>query len=173
MALLTDELKAYIGVAGPIVSAAEPVEAGAVRRYAQAIMDEDMMFAPVEAGGGGLAPPLFPINMFRRPMGTPDPVVERAHDPDYDGSVGSSMRGLPELPTRGLVRLNGGSEIEILAYVRHGARITMQARYSDMRERETSKGPMIIVTLETNYSTEDGETVLRVRTTTLLRKASA
>ena len=175
MGILTDEMRQFIGVESEILSAPEPVEFGAVRRYAQAIMDEDPIFADDEAAKGeGLpgvvAPPLFPVQSFRRAYGAPDPLTERATDPDFDGSVGSSMRGLPELPTAGLVRLNGGSEIELLRYARHGERISIQSRYASITERDSSKGPMIIVVIETNYFTKPDDVIMRVRSTSLLRE---
>ena len=175
MGILTEDMRRFIGVESDILSAPEPVEFGAVRRYAQAIMDEDPIFADDgTAQGQGLpgkvAPPLFPAQSFRRAFGAPDPLTERATDPDFDGSVGSSMRGLPELPTAGLVRLNGGSEIELLRYARHGERVSIQARYASITERETSKGPMIIVVIETNYFTTPDDVIMRVRSTSLLRE---
>jgi hypothetical protein len=175
MGILTDEMRSFIGVESDILSAPETVEFGAVRRYAQAIMDEDPIFAGdgvAQQRGlpGAVAPALFPVQSFRRAFGAPDPLVERATDPDFDGSIGSSMRGLPELPTAGLVRLNGGSEIELLRYARHGEHISIQARYASITERETSKGPMIIVVIETNYFTMPDDVIMRARSTSLLRE---
>ncbi len=80
------------------------------------------------------------------------------------------MRGLPELPTGGLVRLNGGSEIELLRYVSHGERVSIQARYASITEKESSKGSMIIVVIETNYFTTPDDVIMRVRSTSLLRE---
>jgi hypothetical protein len=175
MGILTDKMRSFIGIESDVLSAPEPVELGAVRRYAQAIMDEDPIFANDDAAkaaglSGAVAPPLFPVQSFRRAFGAPDPLVEHATDPDFDGSVGSSMRGLPELPTVGLVRLNGGSEIELLRYALHGERIFIRARYASITERETSKGPMIIVVIETSYFTAPDDVIMRVRSTSLLRE---
>ena len=175
MAILTDDMRRFIGVESPVLSAPEPVELGAVRRYAQAILDEDPIFAQDEAAReaglpGAVAPPLYPVQSFRRAFGAPDPLVARATDPDFDGSVGSSIRGLPELPTAGLVRLNGGSEMELLRYARHGERISIQARYASITERQTSKGPMIIVVIETSYFTTPDDVIMKVRSTSLLRE---
>ena len=175
MAIMTEEMRRFIGVESPVLSAPEPVEQGAIRRYAQAILDEDPIFAKDEAARaaglpGAVAPPLYPVQSFRRAFGAPDPLVTRATDPDFDGSVGSSIRGLPELPTAGLVRLNGGSEIELLRYARHGERISIQARYASITERESSKGPMIIVVIETSYFTTPDDVIMKVRSTSLLRE---
>lgn len=175
MGILTNEMRSFIGVQSDVLCAPEPVEQGAVRRYAQAIMDEDPVFADdaaAKAAGlaGKVAPPLFPVQSFRRAFGSADTLVDRATDPDFDGSIGSSMRGLPELPTAGLVRLNGGSEIELLRYARHGEQICIQARYASITEKESSKGPMIIVVIETNYFTTPDDVIMRVRSTSLLRE---
>lgn len=172
MANLTPEILEFQGVESPTIEAPECVEAGAVRRYAQAIMDEDPIFAPGSDAApynAPVAPPLFPTHMFRRPLGTPDPLVEHAGDPDFDAAVGSSIRGLPELPFSGKTRLNGGSEVELFRYARHGERILMKSRYAEMTERESSKGPMVLVVVETDYFTPKSEILMRVRSTAIYR----
>ena len=72
MALLTDEVRKHIGAESTPFPACDPVEKGAVRRYAQAIMDPDPAYASDEAGaryGGAVAPP--PPSWFRvGPRGT-------------------------------------------------------------------------------------------------------
>ena len=102
MALLNAEALAYIGRSSEFELACDAVEAGAVRRYAQAIMDDDPAYAPPEAGGGGLAPLLYPTHLFRRAWGTPDPIQDHASDPDFDGvadGIGATAsQGLPDIP---------------------------------------------------------------------------
>jgi hypothetical protein len=44
--MLTDEIRRFIGIKSETVVACDAIEAGAVRRYAQAIMDEDPNYAP-------------------------------------------------------------------------------------------------------------------------------
>lgn len=173
MTLLTDEVRAYIGREGPESLASDPVELGAVRRYAQAIMDESPDYAAAGGNprhGGGVAPPIYPAFMFRRPLGTPDPLSERGEDPDFDGLVPSSGDGLPEIvPLRGRALLNGGSELEFFRYARHGERVIQKARYADITERQSSKGPMVLVTIEIAYRTEAGEALMNVRKTMIRR----
>lgn len=174
MALLTDEVRRYIGVETEEEVACEPVEKGAVRRYAQAIMDDDPIYYSEEVAGAlrygaPVAPPLFPTHMFRRPFGTPDPLQEHASDPDFDGIVGSTSQGLPELPLPGLALLNGGSEIEFYRYARHGETVKCRSRYQDIYERETRSGPMIFVVIESEYLSGDGDLLLRVRKTLIRR----
>lgn len=174
MSLLTDEVRAFIGRAGSAEVACDRVEAGAVRRYVQAYMDDDPRFGPEAPShlryGGAVAPALFPMNMFRRPIGTPDPFAERARDPHFDGIVGSTAQGLPPLPLpQGTGLLNGGTEVEVFRYARHGERVTAVSRYADITEKTTSKGPMLVVVIETEYRGVAGDTLLRVRKTQLRR----
>jgi hypothetical protein len=173
MALLTDEVRQYIGAEGPAIAACDPVEKGAVRRYAQAIMDPDPAYASDEAGarfGGAVAPPLYPSFMFRTPFGSPDLLTERAHDPDFDGIMMGVSSGLPELPLPGFALLNGGAEVEFHRYARHGETVLQKSRYADIYERETKSGPMIFVIIETDYTTEAGELLMRARKTIIRRK---
>ncbi len=135
MTLLTDEIRSFIGAESQTVAACDKVEPGAVRRYAQAIMDDDPDYAAgAEAAryGGPVAPPLYPSFMFRRPYGTPDALTLRAEDPDFDGLVAAASDGLPELPLPGLALLNGGSEIEFFRYARHGESVVQRSRYADI-----------------------------------------
>ncbi len=167
MTLLTGEIRGFIGVQSDSVAACDTVEPGAVRRYAQAIMaDHDPGYASDAATP--VAPPLYPAFMFRRPYGTPDVLTERAGDPNFDGLVSAAADGLPELPLPGRALLNGGSEIELLRYARHGEHVSQRSRYADIYERPSKNGPMLFVITETEYRTGD-EVLLRVRKTTIRR----
>ena len=174
MALLTEALKKYIGMHSENEIACDPLERVAVRRYAQAIMDEDPIFAEPCANnarfGGPVAPPLFPTHMFRRAFGAPDPIQLRARDPEFDGLSSGASSGLPELePIKHLALLNGGSEIEIFRYARHGEAVKLRSRYADITEKETSKGPMLFVTIETEYRNGDDALLMKTRRTLIRR----
>lgn len=173
--LLPEAARNYIGIQSQPEFACDPVERGAVRRYAQAIMDEDPIFwDPCENNttyGGPVAPPLFSTQLFRRPFGTPDPVQDNARDPDFDGIGATAAQGLPEIePLKGFALLNGGTEIEFYRYARHGERVKLQSRYADIYEKSTSKGPMVFVVIESEYRTGDGELLIRTRRTQIRRK---
>ncbi len=172
MALLTDEVKKFIGMEGPAFPACEPVERGAVRRYAQAIMDHDPIYDSAEAGaryGGAVAPLLFPNFMFRAPFGSPDVMTDRAGDPDYDGIVMGVGNGLPELPLHGLALLNGGAEVEFFRFARHGETVLQKSRFADIYEKETKSGPMIFVIIQTDFFTDSGDVLMR-NTKTIIRR---
>ncbi len=174
MALLTDAVRKYIGMQTEYTSACDPVERGAVRRHAQATQDEDPIYrvacANNERFGGPVAPPLYPSQMFRRDFGAPDPLQERSRDPNYDGLDTGVTGGLPEIePIKQLALLNGGSEIEFFRYARHGETVKMRSRYADIVERESSKGPMLFVTIETEYRNGDEALLMKTRRTLIRR----
>ena len=175
MALMTPDIEKLIGAESGTETACDAVEPGAVRRYVQAYMDDGGMFHAPDAEqraryGGPVAPPLFPMNVFRRPFGTPDPFAEHAGNPHFDGIVGSTAQGLPPLPLpKGIGLLNAGTEVEVFRYARHGDTVVAKSRYASITEKESSKGPMLLVVIETEYRTGEGELLLRVKKTQIRR----
>lgn len=166
------ELSSYIGLESEVVRSELPVEASIVRRFCQAVMDENPMYwTPNEdnrAYGGPVAPPLFPTFMFGRTFGSPDPIQLNAENPGYDGL--NFSRVLPEIePIRGYAMLNGGSEVDFFGYARHGEHVNRQARYSNIVERDTRKGRMVFVTTESDFRNPRNDLLLRVRTTLIWR----
>lgn len=178
---LTDEVRACIGVETDLLPAFDPVERGAVRRFAQAVMDLDPAFVGEGEGaaryGGPVAPPLFALTQHRPPFDAADFLSERAGDPDFDGTrtetapsgQAGARTSLPPLPLGPLSLLNGGSEIELYRYLRHGETLSMRSRYADIYERQTSKGLMLFVIVDIDYLDADGGLVARVRRTTIRR----
>ena len=168
---LTPEILSLVGEWSPAIEACDSVEPGAVRRFAQAIMDEDPQYgtdSPAHRFGGPIAPPLYPNHMLRRALGESDLIQERAGDPDFDGVVpGPGLA--PLTPLLHLPVVNGGSEFELYRYARHGERVRVRQRYADIRETTTSKGALIVVVIESEMHTSDGELLMRSRRT-LLRK---
>lgn len=173
MSLLTEEVRSFIGRVGTPEIACDAIEQGAVRRYAQAYMDRSPRFLPTSEDArfaAPVAPPLYPMNMFRRAADSPDPFEQRSHDPHFDGIVGSTAQGLPALPLpQGTSLLNAGTEVELLSYARVGETVTAISRYADITEKATSKGPMLLVVIETEYRNAQDELLLRVRKTQIRR----
>jgi hypothetical protein len=173
LTLVPQQALALVGAWTEAELACDPVEQGAVRRFAQAIMDDDPAYAPGAETryGGAIAPPLFPNHMLRRPFGMPDALDERTRqDPDFDGVLPAA--GLPPLPgLQHLAVLNGGSEFEFYRYARHGEWVTFRQRYADIHEKASSKGPLVVVVIEGEIRTREGELLLRSRRT-LLRRAA-
>jgi len=169
------EARAYIGIETEWRTAADRVERGAIRRFAQASMDEDPVFFAESDGnaryGGPVAPHLFPMFMFVRPFGSADPLSERALDPDFDGTGALSTQGLPDItPLAGLSVLNGGSEVEFFSFATLGEEVKVRSKYADIYRKETSKGPLIFVILESEYCTLEGRPIANVRRTQIRRE---
>lgn len=174
MPRMTEELEKMIGLEIPLQHCCDPVEAGAVRRFAQAIMDDDPVYMNAEycadtRYGTPVAPPLFPLAMLRLPFGSSDSLHARARDPDFDGAVGSATYGLPTLPIENSPIVNGGVDVELFRYATHGEAISVIARYHDIYERETSSGWMIFVVYECEYLDQLNKPVLKLRRTQIRR----
>lgn len=175
MALLNDEILSYVGMSSVEELACDPVERGAVRRYSQAIMDNDPIYwdGTVAEGryDGPVAPPIFPVDMFRRGFDTPDPVQVYALDPDFDGVGPPAGQGLPPIePLRHFAVLYGGSEIEFYQYAKYGDRVSVVQKYAGITEKESSKGPMLLVNIESEYRNQDGDLLVRLSMTTIWRQ---
>lgn len=174
MPVIDDTMRACIGTWSEPITACDAVEPGAVRRFAQAIMDDDPAYAAGDAAaaqryGGPVAPPLFPNHMLRRPFGTADLLQDRAADPGFDGVVPAP--GLPPIPGLWhLPVLNGGSAFEFYRHARHGETVVVRQRYADLHEKPTSKGTLVFIVIESEMHTAEGELLLRARRT-LMRRA--
>jgi acyl dehydratase len=132
---VTEEALKQIG------KAAEPrtleVERGAIRRFAEAVGDENPLFnndrdARKTRFGGMIAPPTF---------------------------CRSLMAALPDvkLDMPGFRGLDGGSEWEYFEPIRPGDRITVQSKIADIRESAGRLGPMVFMTTETTYTNQHGQ----------------
>ncbi len=157
-----------IGMRTPLQRCCDVVEPGAVRRYAQAIMDPDPIymdddFAAATRYGHPVAPPLFPTAMLRLAFGEPDRMHENSIDPGFDGALGSSTYGLPPLPLPESPIVNGGVEVELYRYARHGEAVFLEASYADIVERETSKGWTLIVHYDCRFLDVAGKSIMRYK----------
>jgi acyl dehydratase len=172
---ITPEIKALIGMEGEAQTCGDPVERSEVRRFAQAVMDDDPIFwndAYVKNTRYGevVAPPLFPLFAHRRPPGSPDPLASAVTDPDFDGFVGLLTTGLPPVPLPKLPRLlNGGNEVEFYQLPKLGDRITARAKYLDIYEKTGRSGTMVFIVIETRYINQHDELLLISRVTFIRR----
>jgi MaoC dehydratase-like protein len=166
----------YQGMEGEPQVAAMPLERDALRRFVQAIMDHDPVYhdekyAANSKFDGLTAPPLYPVHAFRLPADVPDPLDAVALDSNADGTAGimGVSFGLPpiESPYRRL--LNGGNEIEFFRSLRVGERAVARPKYADVTLKEGKSGSMLLVTIETRFTTESGEPLLLNRQTLIWR----
>ena len=65
--------------------------------------------------------------------------------------------------------LNGGNEIEFFRSLRVGERAVAQPKYADVTLKEGKSGRMLLVTIETRFTTESGEPLLVNRQTLIWR----
>jgi hypothetical protein len=155
-------------------AAAYPVSLDSIRRFVQAAMISDDVYgsedpAVVARFGGVVAPPLYPLNAFVRPLGTVDPLDRLVRDPDWDAAASVSAFDLPPLDTPLIKTLNGGTEAQVPRLARVGDRISCQARYVEIMPREGRSGPLLIVRIEVRYFDQDGNDLLRT-VRTLIRR---
>ena len=135
--VITQEMRDVIGVESEAIT--YDVEKGAIRKFAEAIGDDNPLYVDEEAArnsryGGLIAPPTFMRSM----------------------SAGRS-RATVESPYP--AALDGGSEWEYYEPVRPGDRIAVTMKVSDMFEREGRLGNMLFIIRETNYVNQYGKTV--------------
>ena len=142
--VLTEELKASIkGRQGEPVSTL--VERGAIRRFAEAIGDDNPLFSDDAQArrsryGGIVAPPTF----LR--------------------SLPSGRVSVQELDSLTRV-LDGGSEWSYLEPVRPGDTITVVTRIANLSQRNLSVGAAVFLIVETTYTNQLGQVVSTQRST--------
>ena len=165
----------YVGMTGA-ARTATPLEEDALRRFVQAIMDPDPAYYDEAAAarttpGRIVAPPLYPLHSFRRPLGSPDPLQAVADDPNHDGIGGDSnaYQGMPTVETPLQRRLNGGNEVEFFRCLAVGERAVAKPRYASLELKQTRNGPMLVIIIETRWETEAGELLMINRQVSLRR----
>jgi acyl dehydratase len=135
------------------------VEAGAIRRYAEAVGNPNPLYHDVEYArksryGGVIAPPGF--------FGWTKQVS--AATIEVMGPVFAAVFNA------GLVRiLDAGIDYEFFLPVRAGEVLTWWAKFADAAEREGRSGQMVFLTMELSYMNQNGDLVARARQTFLAR----
>lgn len=172
---VTAEVRALIGATAGPFEAPDAVERGAIRRFAQAAMDEDRLYwddayAARTRFGRVVAPPLFPLYLFRPAPGTPDPLAGSA-DPEFDGTGDNFLVrfGLPPLPIPLTRFLNGGNRLRFFRCAEVGDRIVATSRYLDVYEKRGASGPLVFAIAEATFANQRGEVLLICEQTLIWR----
>ena len=148
--VITQEMRDVIGVESEAI--AYDVERGAIRKFAEAIGDDNPLYNDEEAArntryGGLIAPPTFMRSMN---PGRSKATVQSPYP----------------------AALDGGSEWEYFEPVRPGDRISVTMKVSEMFEREGRLGNMLFIIRETKYVNQFGKTVAIQRGTGISYKPS-
>lgn len=166
----------YQGMEGERQVAAVPLERDTIRRFVQAIMDTDRVYydedyAKTTKFEGLTAPPLYPVHAFRVPADAPDPLDVVSRDPNADATAGimGVTFGLPDIDSPYRRLLNGGNEIEFFRSLRVGERAVAEPKYVSVTLKEGKNGNLLLVTVETRFTTESGEPLLLNRQTLIWR----
>lgn len=174
--LAPDAFDHYRGMRGAPLVAGMPLERDTLRRFVQAVMDTDplyinQVYAAQTKYGEIVAPPLYPVHAFRPPPGGPDPLAVLRSDPDADGAGGSDAVyfGLTPIDSPFKRLLNGGNEIEFRRCLKVGEKAVARARYADVQLKQGKSGALLLVVIETEFSTEAGERLLLNRQTLIWR----
>ena len=127
------------------------VEKGAIRRFAEAIGDENPLYHDEEYAkgtrhGGIIAPPSFAVSL----------------------RVGSNVREGLVIDNRKI--LHGEMEFEYFRALRAGDVITCQAEIVDFYSKEGKSGNMDFIVTETTGVDSNGEKVYVSRSTTVIRQ---
>lgn len=128
------------------------VEAGAIRRFAEAIGDDNPLHHDAaharKAGYAGLvAPPTFPVTF----------------------KAGSDVREGLDMPIRGI--LHGEQAFEYERPIVAGDRITVVQKIEEIYERDGGSGPMDFVVIGEEGTDATGQAVYRARRVVIVRRA--
>lgn len=171
-----EDFEHYKGMAGEPLVARSPLQRDTLRRFVQAIMDRDPLYfddhhAASTRYGRLVAPPLFPVHAFRPPADGEDPLDVLRTDPDADGAGGNDgvFFGLPPIESPFKRLLNGGNEIEFFRCLALDEICVARARYADVQLKQGKSGALLLVTIETTFSTQNGEPLLVNRQTLIWR----
>ncbi len=158
--MLSEDIKEFVGRGGD--ARVFEIEKGAIRRFADAVDDQNPLFRDDEYArnsqyGAIIAPPGFFGWPTRLPRGA-------ALAGGSDGGLGAAIA------KAGYTRLlDGGVDYEFFAPVRAGDTLVATSKLKDVRERDGGTGKMVIVRNETTYYNHNGDLVATAITTSIHR----
>jgi hypothetical protein len=166
-----DPIAALVGRTSEWRDASNLVEASEVRRFLHAILEETSPVADGRVAAWHPAPiaPLgFAMHAFRRPLGTPDPLVI---EPEAAwGGLGELLRiGLPRPEGAFTTVINAAYDFEAFRYVHLGERLRIQSRYEDVWATTHRDGPALVVAITDFVADATGQPVAKVRNSLLIR----
>ena len=162
--LVTDEVRALIGARGPVRSSPDEVSTSEIRRFAQAVFDDNRIFYDDEAArksrfGGRVGPGTFSMHVLRSNIPFVDDALRWANANDEMHRV-AVTEGLP-LPEKweGLYHFHAGDDMEFLGLSHVGDRITAHPYLKDIYEKSGRNGALAFYVVRTDWKNQRGETV--------------
>lgn len=142
--VITDEMRSRIGVESEPVT--YEVDNTGCRQFARAVGYTDPIYYDEEAARArGYRGVVAPFGFLGHPVFVPG----------RPARIPEAFR--LDVPYKRV--LNGGTDIEYLADVCSGDRLTATTKLTDLVEREGKMGPMLIISTETTFRNEKGEVV--------------
>jgi len=158
--MISEEVKQFIGKADPPII--RHVEKGAIRRYAEAVGNDNPLYQDDEYArrslyGSIIAPPGF----FGWPTKTPCSCTGLA---DIVGELQAALArgGFPRI-------LDGGISYDFFLPVRAGDILIVSPKVTGLSEKEGKGGTMIICNFETTYTNQNGDLVAKANQTFIAR----
>jgi len=158
--MISEEVKQFIGKADPPII--RHVEKGAIRRYAEAVGNDNPLYQDDEYArrslyGSIIAPPGF----FGWPTKTPCSCTGLA---DIVGELQAALArgGFPRI-------LDGGISYDFFLPVRAGDILIASPKVTGLSEKEGKGGTMIICNFETTYTNQNGDLVAKANQTFIAR----
>lgn len=144
--MIPEEMKQCIGLVDP--PAIYEVEKGAIRRYAEAVGDDNPLYrneayASKSPYGGIIAPPGF----FGWPVG----------EVPIGGAIGKAITAAMNA---GYFRiLDAGKSYDFFLPVRPGDTLVGTPQIEDIAEKEGKSGPMYVISFKTTFRNQNGDLV--------------
>ena len=162
--LVTDEIRALVGARGPVRSSPDDVSTSEIRRFAQAVFDDNRLFyddaaAGASRFGGRVAPGTFVMSSLRPNIPFADDALRWAKRADEMHRV-AVTEGLP-LPEQweGLYHFHAGDDMEFFSLPRVGDRLTAHPYLKDIYEKSGRNGALAFYVVRTDWKNQRGETV--------------
>ncbi len=142
--VITDEMRKRIGVESEPV--AYEIDNTGCRQFARSVGYTDPIFYDEAAAKAqGFRGIVAPVGFLGHPIYDP---TKPPRGPESSGM---------DIPYKRI--LNGGTDVEYLQDVCAGDKLTARTKITDLVEREGKVGPMLVVSTETTFRNEKGETV--------------
>jgi len=154
--MLPEEVTKSIGKAGDVIIL--EVEKGAIRRYADAVDDQnplywDEEYARNSSYGSIIAPPGF--------FGWPTKWARGSTFPVFSEVMVELMAGLAKAGYSQTI--DGGIDYEFFCPVRAGDTLSASSVIKDITEREDKAGKVVFMITETTYTNQNSDLVAKVR----------